>query len=445
MAVIGAIRQRLVLLARSEQGIALPTAVLGMVVGFALASIAILSSVDAQQGTGRDSQSKDAIAAADAGASVALLRLNRFQSELTETNRCIGPGGEAVAESSEFPGWCPAIPVETVGGSTFSYRTSAYEKGKELSVVSVGTAGTVSRRIQVGLVSLNGENVFANEHVIGQDDIELNGNPEIRTDIGTNGNVTGNGSYTICGNIRHGVGKNAPEPDCEGDVTEGNRQLPSVEPPENIATVNSNCRLVPNCPGVIGLKEVDTYSKKRSSTNPWDNTHRTVNVASNATLTMGGNDYWVCGLDIQNGEVIMAAGANIRIFVDTPEHCGLEPGATQVTITGNANIIATGYKPSEGKFEVPNIYLLGSGKVKLCGNSGTNELILYAPFSEIEMCGNATWIGMLGGKSLDLGGTPMIESDPGMVPPDITLQSLWERTHYFECTGGEASSPAANC
>jgi hypothetical protein len=439
MTAIGAIRRRLLLLASHEQGIAVPTALMAMIVGFGFASVAVLSSVDAQHGTGTDMRTKNAIAAADAGANVALLRLNRFQESLTEATPCVGPSGETQTASG---GWCPPTTAETVGSATFTYQVSAFTKSKELSVIATGTAGGVSRRVEVGLHSLDGKNVFADEHVIGQEGIELNGDADIRTDIGTNGSVTTNGSTTICGNVRHGKGKTAPEPDCEGEVTEGNMELPPVTPPEDIATNNSNCRLAATC---ANPSEVDTYSKKRSSTNPWNSVKRTINVASNASLTMSGSTYLVCGLYIDNGTVIMAAGANVHIFIDTPEDCGLAPGTNQVEITGNANIVATGYKPSEGKFEVPNIFLLGSGGVKLCGNSGTNELILYAPYGAIEMCGNATWIGMIGGKSLTMGGTPTIESDPGMTPPDITIKSLWERTHYVECTGTQVSPPNAYC
>jgi hypothetical protein len=77
MALFRSIREHLVTLARSEQGMALPTAIFAMIASMGLASAAILSSVDVQQGSHRDSGSKKAIAAADAGASVALLRLNR--------------------------------------------------------------------------------------------------------------------------------------------------------------------------------------------------------------------------------------------------------------------------------------------------------------------------------------------------------------------------------
>lgn len=439
MAMIGALRHRLLPLLRSERGIALPTAIFAMLASFGLASAAVLSSVDAQRGTRRDQDSKSAIAAADAGASVALLRLNRFQSSLTDATPCVGPAGESQTASG---GWCPATPAESVGGVTFSYQVSAFKKGSELSVVATGAAGTVSRRVEVGLVSYNGKNVFADERVIGQDGITLEGTPDIRTDIGTNGNVELIGSGTICGNIRHGVGKTAPKPDCDGEVSEGNKSLPAVTPPEGISTNNSNCRLAADC---ANSSEVDTYTKKRSSTDPWDSVKKNINVAQNASLTMGGGDYFVCGLFVGPGQLIMAAGAHVRIFVDTPENCGLAAGATQVEVSANANIVSTGYKPSEGHYEVPGIYMLGSGAVKLNGNSGTNELVLYAPSSAVEMGGNATWIGMIAGKTLQLHGTPRIESDPNMTPPDITLQSLWERTHYVECTGAGVSPPNAYC
>src|SRR3954447_6895790 len=98
---------RISALARSEHGMALPTALFAMIASFGLASVAVISSVNAQRGTHRDSASKSAIAAADAGAGVALLRLNRFQGRLNASNRCVGPAGEAQVETSLNSGWCP--------------------------------------------------------------------------------------------------------------------------------------------------------------------------------------------------------------------------------------------------------------------------------------------------------------------------------------------------
>jgi hypothetical protein len=421
---------------------ALPTALFAAIASFGLASAAVMSSIDSQRGTTRDQYSKNAIAAADAGASVALMRLNRYQNSLNATTQCVNPAGVPQTPSG---GWCPATSAESVGGATFTYQVSAFTPGSGLTLVATGTAGSVSRRITVGAISVSGGNIFANEHAIGQDGISLDGTPDIRTDIGTNGDVTTDGDGTICGNVRHGVGKTAPDPQCQGTVTEGNKNLPPVMPPADIATNNSNCRLDLSCPEI----GVDTYTKHRSSTNPWDATNRIINVGANATLTLGGSDYFVCGLFLDNGQLIMAAGAKVRIFFDTPEHCGLSAGDPQVSITGNANIVSTAYNPSQGTYDVPGLYLLGSPKipttVNLGGGSGTNELILYAPYSDVQISGNATWIGMVAGKTLSLSGTPIIASDPGMAPPDIAAASLLQRTRYVECTGATASPPNANC
>jgi hypothetical protein len=91
MALLSPLRRRMLLLARSERGMALPFALFALIASFALASAAVMSSVDAQQGTKRDHDSKEAIATADAGASLALLRLNRFMPSLSVAKPCVGP------------------------------------------------------------------------------------------------------------------------------------------------------------------------------------------------------------------------------------------------------------------------------------------------------------------------------------------------------------------
>jgi hypothetical protein len=427
---------------RDERGLAVPTALMALVAGFALASVAVMSSVDVQVGMNRDHSSKEAIAAADAGANIALLRLNRFLPSLA-AHPCIGPSGEYQTPSG---GWCPSTAAEPVGGASYSYRISAFTAGNPVNVVSVGSSGTVSRRVNVSLNSVNGKNVFADEKLIGQDGITLNGNFKIETDVGTNGNIVqSGGSGTICGNDRHGIGKEAPTPSCGGVKTEENLELPAITPPANIATENSNCMLAQYCPSGPYAGKVDTYSKKIDKNSPWESAPRVINVSSQATLTMNGNDYFVCQLNIGAGKLYMSVGAHVRIFVDTPEHCGLPSGATQVTIGANANIESSPFNESQGLFEVPQIYVLGNGKVKLGGGSGTNNLILYAPLSEIEMEGNATWIGMIAGRTLSLSGNPVVKSNSNIKEPQIPLNSYFQRSRYVECTGASGSPPNANC
>jgi hypothetical protein len=444
-------------LARSEHGMALPTALFAMIASFGLASVAVISSVNAQRGTHRDSASKNAIAAADAGAGVALLRLNRFQSRLNGSNRCVGPAGEP---QGEYPvlnsGWCPPTAPETVGGATFSYMISAFKAGSELSIVGVGSVGGVSRRVNVKLSALNRKKVFQDEQLIGETGIKLEGGVTLETDMGTNGNVELTSekgkSAKVCGDIRHGVGKTSPTPTSVcGKVTEGSQTLPPVVPPTGIETNNSDCRLVPNCKGPKPSEEVDLYNgKPRTSTNPWDAGHRFINVAQGANLTLSGGDYWVCGLFV-NGELIVAKTSEVRIFFDTPEHCpGLNSSHTQINIGGNANIRSTGFGTSEGTFNVPGLYVMGSTSIPTTVNvsgtaNGQNELVLYAPLSNVEISGNATWTGMFAGKTIKVNGNATIKSDARIPLPEESYTGLLERSRYVECTGASATPPDASC
>jgi hypothetical protein len=428
-------------LRRNERGIAVPTALMALVATFAISSVAVMSTVDVQQGTKRDHDSKEAIAAADAGANIALLRLNRFQAAISVAHPCIGPNGEYQTASG---GWCPATTTEAVGGATYSYSVSAYTgSGNPLDVVSVGSSGSVQRRVNVALTSTKGQGIFADEKFIGQDEITVNGNFKIEADIGTNGNIIQNGgSGTICGDERHGIGKGAPTPSCSGAKIEENRELPPIVPPADIATENANCMLEQNCTSGPYAGKVDTYTKK----NPWSGkSTRIIDVGGQGTLTMNGNDYFICQLNIGPGTVYMSAQAHVRIFIDTPENCELSSGASQVNISGNGNIVSSGYIPNQGIYEIPAIYVLGNGQVNIGANSGTNHVLIYAPESAIDFGGGANWIGMIAGKSINLHGNPYFKSDPNLQEPDITYSGQFQRNRYVECSGATASPPNASC
>lgn len=428
-------------LRRNERGIAVPTALMALIATFAISSVAVMSTVDVQQGTKRDHDSKEAIAAADAGANIALLRLNRYLPSLTLAHPCIGANGEYQTPVS---GWCPATATESVGGATYSYAVSAYTgTGTPLNIVSVGSSGTVQRRVNVALMTNKGQGVFADEKFIGQDEINVKGNFKIEADIGTNGGITqSGGSGTICGDERHGHGKSAPEPDCTGNMRfEEERDLPPIVPPANLATENANCMLAQKCTSGPYIGQTDTYTKSK----PWTEKTRTINVGGNGTLTMNGGDYFICKLEVGPGTIYMSAGAHARIFIDTPQNCGLASGATQVNIGGNGNLVSSAYNPKQGMYEIPQIYVLGNGAVKIGANSGTNHLMLYAPESKVDLEGNAEWVGMFAAKSITLNGTPYFSSDPNIKEPDLTYAGRFTRTRYVECTGATASPPNANC
>lgn len=472
-------------LRRGERGMALPTVLFAMTASMGLAGAAVVSSVDVQQGSNRDSGSKSAIAAADAGANVATLRLARYSKSLA-TNQCVGESGgvlaptNAVSTGGEL--WCPPV-TGTVGRGSYTYWVSPAGAGcgdYSLCVVSVGTVDGVSRRIEMtfnessleegGGTPTEGESETGGgggsfEGLVGQDKFEVLGNADIRVGIGTNGEIIGsNNAATVCGDMRVGIGKPKPSvKQCSGyGVTYGNVNLPPVTSfmPANIATSNANYRFTRCKSGLPTGCQTDGFTGSWNK-EPFTPGPKVLSLSGQDALTLGGPDYWLCQLKLQGGsELIMRAGAKVRFFFDKPENCGLAPGATQIEIAGGSRITSTGYQSTPGNFDMPGFFLLGSGGVYIAGNNGTNELIVYGPESAIELKGNATYKGLIAGKTLLVTGSSTVKSDAGYeLPPElqpppktgeeeegekVITSRLYTPQTYVECTGVAATGQAPN-
>jgi hypothetical protein len=449
-------------LRRSERGMALPTALFAMIAAVGLSSAAVVASVDTQRGTARDSSSKQAIAAADAGANIALLRLNRYASALTVATPCLGvTNGTLVLTTKSADGWCPAV-TGTVGNSAYSYRVTP--AGSAMSVVSTGTASKVSRKIDVTFTPSTVGSILEKEGLIGIEDMLINGSSELHVGVGTNGNVYTNGNAEVCGNVRHGVGKdwynNGSASQCKGyGELEAEVTLPPVSSfmPADIATNNSDYRLalctkrtaterVP-----AGCEEDSFTGATRSSTVPWNPSTRTISMnSSKSTLTLTGGDYWICKLELNGGQLIMGEKAPVRIFFDTPENCGIGSGGTQININGGSTISATGYNEDQQVYEMPGLYLMGSTSrttwVNLNGNlKDENELVMYGPNTSFNINGNATYIGVIAGKKVNINGNATITQPKGYKPPEIGGATIYSRQSYIECTTAVSSPPNAGC
>jgi hypothetical protein len=449
-------------LRRNERGMALPTAIFAMVASMGFAGAAVMSSINVQQGSHRDGDSKSAIAAADAGANVALLRLNRYASAFSASSPCLGVSSNMlVLSKAAADGWCPAISGK-VGDSTYVYRSTPAVAAATMTVVATGTSGEVSRRVAVTYKATTVGSALGSEGLIGVDDVEIDNNADARVGVGTNGNIHVHNNGNVCGNIRYGVGKKATFDNngtqCSGYAkTEGNVSLPPVSSfmPTDIATNNSNYRLF-TCTQTSPTKipsgcQSDTYSGGWSSSVPWSGgSLRRISASNNATLTLGGGDYFICRLYISNNvHLVMADGAKVRIFFDTPENCGLKSGEKQIDISNNADITATGYQPEIGKFDIPGLYVMGSPTItttiEFSNNVDNSEFLLYAPNSHIEISNNVVFTGVIAGKTVHLDNNAVVRQDKGFEPPKIGGATIFERQSFVECTGATASPPNANC
>src|SRR3954453_15073948 len=133
-------------LRRDERGMAVATALIAMTVAFSFASAAVVYSVNTQHGTIRDHDTKEAIAAADAGADVGLMRLNQFSKAVSTASPCVGISGSLLVPTRAEPdGWCPQL-TGTVGNATYAYRVGpsvAACTDSTSCVVVVGTSNGV--------------------------------------------------------------------------------------------------------------------------------------------------------------------------------------------------------------------------------------------------------------------------------------------------------------
>jgi hypothetical protein len=464
-------------LRRNEAGMALPVALFAMISSMALAGAAVTATTDVQIGAHRDDSSKDAIAAADAGANVARVRQTRYGFVLNNWNPCLvlsaGQLTKGPAEIVDGQRWCPPV-SGTVGGASYVYQVSPVGEDcgqYELCVVSTGTADEVDRRIEVtynrtGLVTNESEKIgretreqieqterelkeaqekedeqlakeleekikkekeeeakrAAVEGFIGRDGITLSGNADIRVGLGTNGHLSTSGNASICGDIRVGVGKkwtksgNASQ--CSGyQTTEGNVDLPPVSSfiPPTIATFNSNGRLrACTSTNVPADCQKDAYTGNWKSKPPFNATSRAITLSSNDTLTVGGGDYWICSISMSgNSQLIMATGSRVRFFFDTPEKCGT---GNQLSLSGNNRISATGYQPGLGQFDVPGFYFLGSPTVASQINLSGN----FGTVNEMIVYGPDTYINISGNATFKgiLVGRQIAMSGNGKVEQD---------------------------
>jgi hypothetical protein len=425
---------------RSERGFALPTVLTIIVAGLGLSGAAVVASIHAQSGSVRDQDSKDALAAADAGVQVALYRQNKIATSNVLPCVVSGTGDALVPGSANADGWCPAW-TGTVGGRSYTYRVKPWtivgttQTGikRELSVVSVGGADNISRRVDVVARAKDGTGVFGDFSAVGIDGVTINsssniGNSGTTTNAATNGSITTLGSGYLCGDAKHGVGQTFSGTQCPGySVFEEAISMPPVDP-GTAWTDNSNGRF---------------FSQDRKQGNvTWDETTRTLTMTGGGRVTLGASDkpYSFCQLNMSgNSQLIVAQGSVVTILFHSPETCGQTGNpVTQVNMTGNTQFVTTSGNPYDLR-----VVMVGSDsiptKAHFIGNSGS-EMTIYAPKTDVELWGNTNYSGAVTGKTLTLGGNAKFLNDDRAGQSQLPISIVYRRERYVECTGGALPS-----
>lgn len=425
---------------RSQRGFALPVTLMALAIGFGLASVGSVAAISSIRNAGRDNDTQRALAAAEAGIEQALLRQNQIFTADGYPCLVSGSGGDLIPGSPRPNGWCPEH-TGTVDDGAFTYTVKPAEQygpipGQvRMVIVSEGVYNEATRKISVSSIASTGAPAFAPALVVGLDDFSSTGNGRIDATAATNGNMTLGGNSVVCGDVGHGIGKTltvGPNASvCPGrNVIE---QQYALAPPDpgNVAEENDNGRFF----------SLDT----RSGAVTWNASSRTLSLSGKGTLTLGGANYSLCKLDMSGqSNIYIAAGATVRVWFDSPENCGFANNVVQMSMTGNSEISTTSGQAFDAGF-----LFVGSDTVNtrivLAGNGTSNEMMIYAPRTDVEISGNGDYLGAIASKRMNNVGNGTITGDQSALAFEVGVQTNYTPERFVECVGPLSSTPDQGC
>ena len=447
--------------ARSDRGMAVPTVLMMLLAASAIAGVAATSAIRAQHGTSRDSDTKTALPAAEAGVSQALLHYNRIAT--TTATPCLVSNGGQVTLQATTNGWC-APSTGQLDGRTFSYQVRPTSGA--LEIVSTGNSDGVTRRVDVGARSSSGQQMFSEATVLAQDWINLSSNAQVLTGLKTNGDLTMSSNARICGGASVGIGRQMTASSnavwyqdyanlaCAGLMDPNSvPHAPLTLPPVNqgdAVTNNDNGRFF-SLDLISGNRGLVCWNHTNGDGTAGSCGSRELRLSSNSSVTLGGDTYSFCKLTMSsNTNLLISAGASAKIYFDSPEACGLAPGTQQLSLDSNSRITSSGAGPTNTA-----MYFVGSGTQPTAINLASNtqvagdceqNFVIYAPRTNITINSNSRYCGAIAGKTIQVDSQATLYADDGsrnFLLPAAAPHYVVDR--FVECTGPAASPPSAGC
>lgn len=441
-------------LIRSESGNAMATA-LGVlsVTGVITATVfSVSTQLSGTSNTSRDA--KRALAAADAGLEAAVYRMNK--QNLENTSDCFTTGlasqvnGECPGQTESFGNGSsytyyvtPALADgETCAGVPISYTGTAAVAVTQRCVTSMGTANGVNRRIQARVASYIGLQLLS-LGILGLDRVDFKNSGQINAWIGSNGQIDFQNSSTVTGVE---LGPSAPNPTFSNgssvgsitrrSVSQGSHILAPVDV-GNSATVNDNLRL--------------TNGQDATTNVTYTHSTRVLQGTSSASVTLGGGTYNFCKFAADNSMTVnIAAGAKVRIFIDSPTRSGSGCAAGTGTMSANNSITFNNPGPAENL----QVYVYGTSSngstntdVDFKNSVVFNKGFVYAPQSKIFFQNNANWTGAIASKQVEFKNSVNFTWTPSLANLRADTLSMFYKTAWKECRSTQTSSsdPESGC
>jgi hypothetical protein len=411
-----------------------------------------MRAVTATSQSRQDRSTKRAVAAADAGIDTALYRLNKV---VPAADQCVVSELTGLqAERVLSGGWCPAASEDLGDGASYSYRVSGpvtlNTNGQDIlqrKIVSTGAVNGVTRRVAVTAANPTAT-LFGRNTVTSLKKLQIKEHSTVNGDVATNGELKVERHSTLCGNGRFGPAK-ANKSRISGDSEQcAGFEWEPTEPPLVLAPVDQGNAPTVNDNGRIGT--LDPWSKPKDV--KWDPVKRTLKLERNSTLTLTGNVYSFCHLELrENSKLIIgtrAAGAPpLKIYIDAPENC---PGTGEnepVKLEDKAEIRNLNYNPA-----TLQLFVLGSTnkkkktRVKIGNDFKNVNMVVYAPNSKVEVREKTVMTGSIAAQEVKIGNKSRLVGDPRTWSITGGLLQIYQRQTWSECTSkATGAAPDAGC
>ncbi len=464
---------------RCTRGTALPTA-LGVLSVVGLLSASLWSvGIQVTDSSTASRDAKRALAVADAGLEAAVFRLNR--QNIQTSTQCFTT--TLVAPQS---GECPGYTETFANGTTYTYYVSpTLSPGDTCAglpvtqstmngvativqrcVTAIGVANGEQRRVQARIASYEGAPIFPKPGILGLNGVTAVNNSSVVGYIGTNGKVT-LGNNTIASTIELGtngtyqlgtgsqIGQLIQRTAAQGDFV--------LAPVDfgNSATTNDNWRIV-SCSAATACSPPKDSSTNTTYTNT-ATAPRTLSMATGGTLTLGGGTYNFCKLTLANNTTItIAAGAKVRIFIDSPdrEGSGCIPKNTNGTAMTSTQWKAAGYGSmamgqganlvNTNREDSLQLYIYGwndGSQVIQLNNSAKLNLALVAPQTKIFFGNSGAINGGVAAREVEFKNGADFTWGASLSELRATTLALYYRTAWNECrrTPTVATDPESGC
>jgi Tfp pilus assembly protein PilX len=451
----------------NETGFILPTAVVMLLILTVLIGAAITVAAQTSTSTTRDDNTKAALEAAEAGLQVAAYRLTKIEPGSKE---CISGSQKKASE-----GECKSEAESLGNGATFQYWTSLpLEVGKECAgrkvekietgatlhcVTSEGKVNGVTpgTRLRTLVEAKAGESLFSVKGILGLEEVLVSGSVKVPGVVASNKLITSGGKgsgafekgYEICPG---GEFKPKPKPSTEreasGVTVGGKKEDPELEKTRSASECPIKAQLpkeeeVPihatvknNEDSRIGVQ--DEFFTEGKATNYFTGEPKyELKLSSKSKLTLAGSKYYLCNFIAEHaGELIIAAGAHVEIFIDSPEDKASKcPAGTGKFETGEFQLNNISKAPGSLLIE-----MYGKGPFTI-SSGATFEGSIYAPEAEVLLNGGMTFKGAIVGNKVHLeNGAGIFEWNSGPNQWPNGKATPYGPKSWEQCTPGSGAS-----